>query len=377
MKCLRRAMAMGVGILSLAVARWAPAGEPVTADGLLRQAYVAVVQAELAGQAGRRAEAIRAYRQALDLYGRLEAEYPGWQAEAIDYRMADCRNQIAGLEKATPDTAATAGIAGETNAESRLSRLLAELRAAGASLEPSKDASAADRERMRLQDERDEAVRTAQALQRRVQRLEEESRRAGRAPTNAVSTNLPLSAIPAVIKAESRRRLQAGEIEPALWLIREGERVVPDDLDLVVLHGLAACQGGRFAEAVEVLLPHDTRDLKQASVLVTLGSAYMGLGRIGDARVAMERALVLAPDSAEAHYNLAQILLVVKPPEAERAEAHYARAVQLGSRPDPALENSLRTAIIVARMKSRPRTKSESISRPVAPATLPTPAVKR
>jgi Flp pilus assembly protein TadD len=169
--------------------------------------------------------------------------------------------------------------------------------------------------------------------------------------------------LPAVVKAETRRLLQAGQTSQALWLVREGERVMPGDLDLTVLHGLAACQSGQYNEAVELLQPHDTPALTQASVLITLGSAYMGLGRLGDARVAMERGLKLAPNSGEGHYNLAQILLAIPPPEVDRAQAHYERALALGSQPDTAFENKLRTAVIISRMKSRPRDQGTSAPR--------------
>lgn len=373
MKRMASMAALVGGLVAWAV-RGAEASEPGSADAWLRQAYAEVVSAEMASHADHRAEAIQAYRQALDLFARVRADYPGWQADAIDYRMADCRNQMALLA----GTAANAS--GDTNAEARLTRLLGEVRAAGASLEsaPAVEAKSSDRERMRLADERDEAVRSAQALQRRVQRLEDDLRRATKGGVAPVaSTNMPLSAVPAVIKAEARRLIQAGQTEPALWLIREGERVVPDDLDLVVLHGLAACQAGRYQEAVDLLHGYDTPELKQASVLITLGSAYMGLGRIGDARVVMERALKLAPDSAEGHYNLAQILVSLKPPEAELASAHYERAVQLGSRADPDLENTLRTAIIVSRMKSHPRPKSKPADRPSQTPILPSPTASR
>lgn len=371
MKRIQNGIAVVVcGVMLLAVSR-AWAAEPLTADALLRQAYRAVVEAELAGVVSRPADAIQAYRQAIELFGRLQAAYPGWQAEAIDYRLADCRNRIAALEAggtlgASPATLSPA----LTNTETRLARLLDEIKLAVADTRAPRVDEETVREAARLRAERDEALQTAQALQRKLARLEQGRGRGWRfwrkaapaleAPTNAPP---PLSALPAVVKAETRRLLQAGQTSQALWLVREGERVMPGDLDLTVLHGLAACQSGQYNEAVELLQPHDTPALTQASVLITLGSAYMGLGRLGDARVAMERGLKLAPNSGEGHYNLAQILLAIPPPEVDRAQAHYERALALGSQPDTAFENKLRTAVIISRMKSRPRDQGTSAPR--------------
>jgi tetratricopeptide (TPR) repeat protein len=366
----------GAGLLTAGLA-WS--ADDLPADALLRQAYRAVVDAELAGVVNRRAEAVQSYRQAIECFGRLQTNYPGWQADAIDYRLADCRNRMVALEADGTVGGAPAVLSPSmTNTEARLAGLLDELRMVAASVRAPLDNEDAVREVGRLRIERDEAIRTAQALQRKVDRQEPVRGRRGwrfwRAPVPIPETRTnapPLSALPAVVKAEVRRLTQAGQTAQALWLVREAERVMPGDLDLVVLHGLAACQAGQYSEAVQLLQPHDTADLTQASVLITLGSAYMGLGRVGEARVAMERGLKLAPDSAEGHYNLAQILMAIKPPDIDRAQAHYGRAMELGTRSDPEFENRLRTAIIVSRMRTRPRDKGTPVPKTSPTATLP------
>ncbi len=366
------------GLALLAAGSVSMAGD-IAAEELLRQAYLAVVDAELASGRSHRVDAIQAYHRAIDLYTRIQAEYPGWQADAVDYRVADCRNQIAALESVSnPDSDGSAAQpAATTNAEARLARLVEELKMARAALGNEPDVAGSRREWDRLRDERDEALRSVQSLQRKITRLEQAAHRGDAAAKNVSPTNLPSPLVIATIKAEARRLMQADSGDQALLLIREAEPLAPQDLDMAVLHGLAACQAGRFDDAVQVLLPYDTPELKQATVLVTLGSAFMGMARLGEARVAMEKALKLDPQSAEAHYNLAQILLALRPPDADGAEAHYSQAIALGARQDPAFENSLRTAIIVARMKSRPRSTGTSVKREIAPATLPGAATKK
>lgn len=368
-------MAVAFG-LALASARTAFPAEDAGAGDLLRQAYLAVVDAELAAKEGRRADALREYRRAAEFLGRVQGEYPGWQADAIDYRLADCRNRMAALDKPAMVVEPELESAAETNGTDRLARLVDELHAVRAALGTDPDAANSSREWDRLRDERDTALRNVQALQRKLDRLAKDSARRGKEPAKpAAVTNAPLPLVLGTVEAEVRRLMQAGSVDVALRLLREAETLAPGDVDLAVLHGLVACRGGRFEEAVTVLLPLDTPEQQQAPVLVTLGSAYMGLGRIGEARIAMEKAVKLDPRSAEAHYNLAQILLAIKPPDPDRAEAHYSRAILLGSRPDPALENALRTAIVVARMKSRPRDTSTPVRK--APEVVPAPGATR
>lgn len=360
--------------LALPITGPAAMADESTAPALLRQAYLAVVDGEVAAASSRSADAIRSYCQAIELYGRLQAAYPGWQAQVVDYRVADCRNQIALLESpllSGPDAVDVTHPA-PTNVEARLQGLLDELRTTRRELATAPEDRVGGREWDRLRDERDEAVRTVQSLQRKVERLEQRQSQRDRASAKAaVPTNAPPVVVPAVVKDALRRLLESGNSAQALRLAREADELIPGELDLVVLHGMAACQGGVFDEAVRVLQPYDTATLRDPAVDVTLGSAYMGLGRLGDARAAMEKALRLDPKSTEAHYNLAQILLALKSPEIELAGAHYARAIELGSRPDPALENTLRTAIIISRMKSKPRKTTTPVTRPTGTVTAP------
>ena len=368
-------IAVAVCSLMVAMAGQLSRAGDTTASSLLRQAYLAVVDAEVAVAANRSADAITAYHQALDLYGRLQTEYPGWQTQVIDYRIADCRNQIAALESpvaASPDAVGLTSPELPTNTEARLNGLLEELRAIRPGLAAAPDGRIGDREWDRLRDERDEAVRAAQAAQRKVERLEQQAKRErSSSKTPAPPTNAPLVVVPGVVKTELRHLLEAGKSTQALALAREAAQLMPAELDLVVLHAMAACQGAAFDEAIRVLQPYDTATLRDPAVVVTLGSAYMGLGRLGDARNAMDKALKLNPMSADAHYNLAQILLALRPPELELAGAHYTKALELGSRPDPAFENTLRTALIIARMRSRPH-KTSTVSTPSeGPMTIP------
>lgn len=331
------------------------------AEEVLSQAYRAVVDAELARWESRTAEAIAAYQNALALYGRLQTQYPGWQGDAISYRMGECTRAIAELEPLNnPDHAPGAADAKPdmTNTAARLERLVQELRSAQLGLTAGADSTAGrtelvalTRELNRVRAERDQAVRAHQSLLRK-----QNARTAGAATAaDAVRTNVPPKLVPATIKSEARRMMEAGDDRGAMVLLHEAAGLFPGDADLDILQGVAACRAGQFDDAVTILKPFDTRGFTNADALVTLGTAYMGLGRVGEARVATEKALKAKARSPEANYNMAQILLMVTPQEPQAAQAYYQNALALGLPPDADLENSLRIAQIMAKLKKRPK----------------------
>lgn len=329
------------------------------APTILRQAYLAVINAELAQRENRVPDALAAYRTALGLYGRLQAEYPGWQGDAVSYRVVACHDAIALLESGNLTNASPAQVAGganDTSTVARLDQLVRELGLARAALLAEgdaqggrSDAAQLEQELERVRGERDQAVKANQSLLRRLGKLE--ARASRREPDSA--TNASGRAVSGALKADARRMMESGDNLGAMALLQEASLLLPDDADLTVLLGVAACRGGRYQDAVAILKPFDVKAGKNADALLTLGTAYMGLGRVGEARVVTEKALAAEPKSAEANYNMAQILLAVTPPDAFLAQRHYKRAVELGLPADADLENSLRVAMIMARVKRR------------------------
>lgn len=344
------------------------------AGSLLKQAYLAVVDAEMARAENRTVDSAAAYRTALGLYGRLQAEYPGWQAATVSYRVAECRNELADLENVkVTGTNGVAAVNGGTNAVPRLQTLLVELRDAQAALVSLKDNPADVRvkdlseESERLRRALGDASRANKDLARKVEKLESKLKRSGLSG----ETNTLSKAVSGVIKAEAKRLLGENNPAGAVALLRESTELMPGDPDLVVMWAVAQCRAGEFGEAVRLLKPFDGWHPTNADAMMTLGTAYMGLGSIGDARVATEKALKIAPNSAEAHYNLAQILLAVNPPDLEQVQEHYRRAVELGIAADQEFENALRTAAIIHRLKKhksgeRGTTATRTIGKPMA-----------
>jgi tetratricopeptide (TPR) repeat protein len=362
----------GLGLSALGadkkVAEGSQAGE------LLRNAYLAVVDAEMARSEQRIVDATAAYRRALGLYGRLQAEYPGWQAPMVNYRVAECQNELGAMESPWALESGTNSVLtanSETNDTVRLQGLLQELREAqGAMMSDREKGSQSVRkqreeETSRLKDELDDTVKANQALLRKVARLEARLNRSGALE----GTNMIARAVVAAVKSESRRLMQDNKNSEAIALLREASDLIPTESDLLIQLSVAYCRAAEFASAVTVLAPFDVKRPTHADALLTLGTAYMGMGRIGEARVATEKALKINPDSPEVNYNMAQILISLFPPEVMDSQQHYRRALELGMAPDPEFENTLRTALIIARLKNRPSTsRSTKVQRGSTPA---------
>jgi len=350
----RVGVAVWIG-MAIVMAAHAQTNEVPDAEAILRRAYLAVVQAELARAEQHVPDAVAEYKTALSLYGRLQGDYPGWHADMVGYRVADCNNMLAELEPLGGVQAVPLGDA-TTNRQARLELLVQELKSAKGWLMQGGDGLAGrqmllERERDRIRDERDQAVKQAQVASRQVGRLEARLRRfeqgGGASRTNAFVL------LPAAIRADAQRYMQDGQCDKAMMLLREGFEAMPERQDFEVLAAVAACRAGRFNVAVGILKPYDTRTSVNADALLTLGTAWMGMGRIGEARVATEKVLQINPKSGEAHYNMAQIFLTLKPADPVAAEKHYRQALALGMEADPDFENSLRMACIVARLKKR------------------------
>lgn len=349
------------------------------AGDLLKKAYLSVVDAEMARSDHRDVEAASAYRKALELYGRLQAEYPGWQAAMVSYRVAECQNELATLELPRGHEAgsnAVVAVAEDANAARRLKSLLNELRDVKAALGPEKEnvivltSKDQEKEVKRLRDELDEAVKSNQSLLRKIAKLEVRLDRSG--PSKG--TNSLFVAVSSAVKAEARRMMDDGKMDGAIALLGEAVELMPSEADLLVQLAVALCRAGRFDAAVLVLKPFDVWHPTNADAMLTLGTAYMGAGKVGEARVATEKTLKINPNSCEAHYNMAQIMISLVPPDVAGAQQHYQRALELGLMADPEFENILRTAMIVNRLKKRPMQVHGTSSDRGAKKALPLPS---
>lgn len=372
-----------VGILLVGGGVQHAGSEPVThvapqAGEWLKKAYLAVVEAELARAEHFNADAAKSYREALGHYARLTATYPGWQTSMIRSRVAECQTALAELEKPRePD--GDGGRMGllDSLSTNRAQTLMGELKEVQAVLavnaaETEAKARQLQADRDRLQEEVVEAAKANQLLQRKIAKLEARVTKSGDRP----GTNSLCRTVVSAVKTEANRLMKSDEVTRAITLLTEATELMPAETDLTVLLAVADCRAGAFGDAVKLMVPFDVWRAKNADALLTLGTAYMGLGEIGKARDAIEKVLAINPDSAEAHFNLAQILITISPPDIIRAQQHYQQAVGLGSLVDLDFENSLRAAMILEKMKKKAGVdRNRTTTRPPKSSTI-TPGAK-
>ncbi len=138
--------------------------------------------------------------------------------------------------------------------------------------------------------------------------------------------------------ALTREHLEEGESDAARAQILRGFKVDPDNVNLRLLAGLAQCQARRFGDAIFLLKELSIEEPSHAPVRIGLAAAYFGDGRRDAAIEELETAISLEPALAEAHYNMAQVMLTGPDPDRDAAYDFYHRALELGTAPDPRLE---------------------------------------
>jgi tetratricopeptide (TPR) repeat protein len=135
--------------------------------------------------------------------------------------------------------------------------------------------------------------------------------------------------------------LVKGKTAEARELLMEAMNIDPDDSSIRLLMGVTQCQAGQYQDAIYVLKQLIDESPENARARAVLGTAYFGLGQNDRAEAETSLALKLKSDLHEAHYNMVQILLAGDSPNIKRAKLHYAKALELGAKPDKSLEKRL------------------------------------
>ncbi len=128
------------------------------------------------------------------------------------------------------------------------------------------------------------------------------------------------------------------DVEKALLKILKKE---PANRDARLLMALARVQQGKHAEAVVVLddLLADNPD-DEPTLLLAAGS-YAATGNYPKAMGILDKALKVNPKRPYAYYNMAWLLLEMKPATTDEPEMYYRQAVKLGGTRDRDLERRL------------------------------------
>jgi tetratricopeptide (TPR) repeat protein len=139
----------------------------------------------------------------------------------------------------------------------------------------------------------------------------------------------PLSAPAALAAARS------GDLDRALAITDALLSANPNDANALQIRAMALHRLGRPAEALAVLVKADGLLPNQPPILNSLGILRREVGDLEGSRVALERAIRLAPGFVDAHQNLATTLAALGHRDAARAA--FERAIALDPRHAKAL----------------------------------------
>lgn len=330
----------------------------------LRSAYLTIIDAEWAAANSRWSNSAALYTKALDGLNTLRHDYPGWQSEQIDRCIADCHNRIQRVTTTASLTPHPATSADLSSAEERIRHLLAELtrvrmllvQGAPSATAPSATVESDSVKIKLLKQQIDDQSKTNKMLRAENAHLAKQLKTITKKfpylvnVKAAVTNATPEGPCAALIRSTAREQIQVGAVEPAILLLREGVDLFPEDIEMVRLLGTAYCRGDRYEEAALVVKDFPIPD---AGLKIVLGSAYFSMGQLGLARLALEEAIKLKEDSSPAHYNMAQLLVRLNPPEGHAADTHYRRSLEYGGARDANLENNIRQAVLLKSLEKK------------------------
>lgn len=316
------------------------------AEERMGQAYVRMIQAEQA-RLENPARARDHYEEALGLLESIETDYPGWYTQVVRHRILSCESAIEKLKSAATAT-------GPAESESKPIEPVPLL----GDLDLSLSAGAAATTARALQAGIEERDANLAELRGEIRNLKEENRRLtakltkceGRKSASGKTAGDP-TLYPAVLRAEARRLVSSGLASNAVPLLLEMRELMPEDAAIPQLLGVAYCQLGAFPDALRELEPLIGKGRPSADSWMAFGVACLGIGNLGRARHAFEKALDRDPNLAEAHFNLAQILIRMEKPDTEKALLHYRTALQLGTSRDSQIETALQRAMLYERAR--------------------------
>ena len=267
----------------------------VPAVDRFREAYELLVMGDEARDAASVDEAIRLYRDALGLYLALSRQYPDWQPDVTRFRISYCDSQIEVLlRRLEADAMENVGGNGEGPADPSVP---------DASGEPVTEPPGGPF---------DEATPTGGDIEK--------------------------------VRSDAKVVLTGDEPGRARLILLKGLESAPDDAGVRLLMGILHCRLGEHTQAMHLMEQLVEEQPSNAVARVVLGSAYFGVGRMEDAETQMKKAIETDAGLAEAHFDLAHILMARSPTNVEAAGLHYRKALDMGCDADPAFERELRKA---------------------------------
>ena len=137
-------------------------------------------------------------------------------------------------------------------------------------------------------------------------------------------------------------------LEDAESRLRRAVQIKLDAAPAWLTLGIIYMDQNRLDEALAALAQATLYDPRNARGRNYLGVVVGRKGWIDGAQAELRKAVEIDPSYSDAHFNLAVFYLEGKPPSIELARRHYYRALELGAKPDPEIEKTLKAAPLAA-----------------------------
>jgi len=128
------------------------------------------------------------------------------------------------------------------------------------------------------------------------------------------------------------------DVEKALVKVLKKE---PENRQARFLMALARVQQGKHGDAAVVIDDLLADNPNDEAVLLLAAGSYTATGKYAKAMDVLDKALKQNPKSPAAYYNMAWLLLEMKPVKVDEPEMYYRQAVKLGGARDRDLERRL------------------------------------
>ncbi len=136
-------------------------------------------------------------------------------------------------------------------------------------------------------------------------------------------------------------RFQQGKYEEALKALQQAVKLSPTDAFSYSNLGIVYYQLNQYENAIDALNSAKALDPNDAKTHNYLGCAESQKGWQEVAEKEFRKAIEIDDSFPDAHYNLAIVYAMQKPPALDLARRHYKRALELGLPKDPRLEKLL------------------------------------
>ncbi len=137
-------------------------------------------------------------------------------------------------------------------------------------------------------------------------------------------------------------RYQQNRLDDAELYLRKAAVAAPNDSNTRSLLGVVYFRKGAIEDAYAELNRAVAIDPHNAEAHNYLGIVLSEKGWSASGELEIRRAIEINPQYADAHFNLAIVYSKLHNPKVELARYHYKKALDLGAKPDPELEATLK-----------------------------------